>query len=495
MLNAIITLMKTPSIKKNIILSTCYQILTFLTPLLTAPYISRVIGGDGVGIYSYTASVQMYFSLIAALGTASYGLREISRARDDREKRTILFWQIETLSIIVSVACLIGWGIFVYFQSAYRLIYIILTLNILNTMLDISWFYDGLEQFSYTVTKNSIVKIAGVFLIFIFVRDKNDLAIYVFIMSITTLLGTMSMWLTLPGFISRVKIKKIDLGQHFHETLIYFIPTIATSVYTVLDKTLIGLITKDAYQNGYYEQATKIINMVKVLSFASLNSVLQARISYLFAEKKFDEIKGRISQSMNFILLMGTAACFGIIGVATRFVPLFFGPGYEPVIGLLSLLSPIVLIIGISNCLGSQYYTPGGYRALSAKFIIAGAVTNLIMNIVLIPKLAATGAVIGSLAAELIITILYMNNDNGYYRWGQLLRDGWKKIISGIIMMFVVYNIGKLIASPLLSLIAQVAAGAAVYIVCLILLRDEFLLSYGKEQITKVINKFNKNSR
>lgn len=277
--------MNTPSIKKNIIISTLYQILSVITPLITAPYISRVIGPNGIGAYSYTSSIQLYFSLFAALGTAEYGKREIARARSNSQKRSELFLEIELVSILTSVGMLILWFIFIGFQREYHVMYLILTLNLINAMLDISWFYDGLEQFQYTVTKNALVKISGVILILLFVKNPKDTDLYVFIMTASTLLGTMSMWLSLRKFLVKTKVVPSNLIKHFHETLIYFIPTIATSIYTSMDKTLIGLITHSNDENAYYEQATKIIGLIKAVTFTAVNSVLGARISFLFFRK------------------------------------------------------------------------------------------------------------------------------------------------------------------------------------------------------------------
>ena len=203
-------------------------------------------------------------------------------------------------------------------------------------------------------------------------------------MALVALLGNVAMWFYLPGFIGRVSWRTLKVRQHCKETLIYFIPTIAASVYTVLDKTLIGLITTDTSENGYYEQATKITNMAKSVTFASLNTLLGSRISLLFAEGRIEEVKSRINFSIDYILFTGVGIWLGIVGVAPRFVPVFFGEGYEPVISLLYCLSPIILIIGVSNCLGAQYYNPAGLRALSAKFIIVGSVINLLLNLILI---------------------------------------------------------------------------------------------------------------
>lgn len=143
--------MKQESIKKNIVLSTIYQILTVIIPFITAPYISRVIGDYGIGVYSYTNSIQTYFALFAALGTSSYGIREIARVRNDGDKRSKLFWEIELLSVITTLIMVGLWCLIILFSKQYKVYYFILTFNILVCAADISWFYAGLEQFKYTV--------------------------------------------------------------------------------------------------------------------------------------------------------------------------------------------------------------------------------------------------------------------------------------------------------------------------------------------------------
>lgn len=464
--------MNNPSIKKNIFISTLYQILSIITPLITAPYVSRVIGTSGVGAYSYTLANQTYFSLFAALGTASYGMREIARNRNDVKKRSQLFWEIELLSVITSVIMLLVWAVFVAFHQKYHVIYLILTLNLFNTMLDISWFFDGLEQFQYTVTKNSLVKLAGVVLILLFIKSPADTNLYVFIMTGTTLLGTMSMWLELHKFVEKVPVKFENLRRHFHETLIYFIPTIATSIYTYMDKTLIGFITHSNAENAYYEQATKIINLTKAVTFTAVNNVLGARISYLFAKKRIDEIKERIRGSIDYILFIGVGIGFGLIGISDTFVPIFFGPGWDKVALLLRLFSPQIVIIGISNCLGSQYYNPAGLRKQSAVYIIIGAVVNFGLNLLLIPHFASAGATFASIIAELTISILYLRNSRGFLEASYILQVIWKKLLAGAAMAAVILLMNNLAMASLLKLLLQFAVGAGTYLLILPVLKD-----------------------
>ncbi len=472
-----------PSIKKNLIINTLYQILSVLTPFITAPYAARVLGADALGAYSYTNSYQMYFSLFAALGIASYGNREIARKRDDCVERSKAFWEIQIIKFCASLISLLGWGLFILLNNSYKNIYIVLTMSIVATMFDITWFYTGLEQFKYTVIRNTVVRLLEVVLLFVLVKTKDDLIIYIALMSSATLLGAISMWFSLPKFLVKVSVKDFTYRHHLKETIIYFIPTIATSLYTVLDKTLIGVITHNESQNGYYEEANKVLGIVKALVYTSLNSVLGSRISYLFEEGKIEEIKQRIEISMNFIFFMGLGCCFGIIAVAKLFVPLFFGPGFDSVIFLLQLLSPVVLIIGISNCLGSQYYTPAGYRGKSSIYIIIGSVVNIVCNLLLIPKLESIGAVIGTLIAESVITILYIFNCNRYFTISQFIKCSWKKMIAAIFMIFVINLISHIDVNAFLLLAVEIIAGIIVYCVILLLLNDFFV----KEIILKRI--------
>ena len=464
-----------PSLKKNIAISTIYQVLLIILPIITAPYVARVLGPDQSGIYDYTNSIQTYFAMFAALGTASYGAREIARVRNDIAMRSKLFWEIELMTVMTSTVCIIVWFIFIAFTPQYKVIYLVLTMGLFSTMFDISWFFAGMEQFKYTVTKNAACKLIGVVLMFLFVKKQDDLLLYIIIITASTMIGNLSMWLYVPRFTERVDFKTLRFRKHFHETLIYFVPSIATSVYTVLDRTLIGVITKNKAENGFYHYTMQIINMMKALTFSSLNMVLGSRIAYLFAEEKYDEIKERIRDSINYILFMGIGICFGLIGVSGRFVPLYLGPGYDRVVTMLVLMSPIVVIIGVSNCLGSQYYTPSGNRKLSAKFIIIGAIVNLTLNLILIPRFWGYGAIVASLIAETVITVLYFRHCNGYLTADTLFREGWKKLVAGVLMLAVIRILDRFIASDIIALCAEVMAGFAVYCALIVLLRDTFM--------------------
>ncbi len=478
-----------PSVKKNIIYSTLYQIFNVIIPFITAPYIARVLGAYGNGIQSFTTSNQSYFLLFSTLGTLTYGAREISMNREDPYKRSKLFWEIELMTVGTSLVTLGAWGIFIIINNKYRIYYMVLTIGIFASLFDITWFFNGIEAFKLTVIRNVIFKIIGAICLFVFIKTDDDLLLYVLITSIITLLSSLSMWPYMKKYLVKVNPNDFQFKNHFHETVVYFIPTIATSIYTVLDRTLIGVITQDMYENGYYQQAEKIISVAKSVVYTAINSVMGVRIAYLYAERKFEEIHKRISNSLNYIFFMGFACTFGIAGIAKTFIPLYLGSGYGKVEPLLYIFCPIIVIIGVSNCLGNQFYTPCGRRSQSAKFIIAGSVTNFILNLLLIPSFKAIGAAIASLIAELLITTLYIHYSGNFGNIKLLYKIGKKKMIAGMIMFIPVFLLNRFHINPMCIVFLQLCIGALVYILVLIVLEDFWTIEFIKEIKRQLIKK------
>lgn len=475
-----------PSIRQNYTYNLMYQILTLLTPFVTTPYIARVLGSEGVGIQSYTASVVQYFSVLAALGTASYGQREIARCRDSREERSRVFWEIEILCACTTAVCLAVWMLVIAFSSDYAPYYGALTMTLLAVAFDVSWFFGGMEQYRLIVIRNTAIKLTGIVLMFLLVRDSGDLLLYIAMLAATGLLGNISMWGYLKDFVSPVPLSSLKIKRHLRETVVYFVPTIATSVYTILDKTMIGWFSgSDKSQNGYYEYATGFVNMAKIL-IISFNAVMSARMSYLFARERREEIRERIGDSVDFVLLLGLPIAFGLAGIADRFVPWFLGEQYGPVAGLMKLCSPLVLIVGFSDCMGSQILTPGGQRAKSAKVIVAGACVNGALNLLLIPRFQAAGAASASILAEMLITGLYFVLCRDYIRPGMVFRRGWKRLLASLVMAWAVTAAGNLPVNGPAVTFLQIGVGVLVYFVCLLLLRDRTVLAQIRKSAEKI---------
>lgn len=481
-----VLLLSQPSIKKNFIFRALYELLIFITPLITTPYVARVLGSDGAGIQSYTGSIMAFFTMFAALGTPQYGLREIARRRDKPEEASKLFWEIELLTVFTSLICLAGWILMCVFWTEYRIYFVVLIPVLFSTMFDISWFFTAYEKIGYIVARNSFFKILNIVLLFTLVKSKSDLVLCIFLGSVTGLLGSLSMWLYLPKLLVKVNFRTLTFRHHFRETLVYFIPTIAVSVSAVLDKFLLGLIIHDFSLSGYYEHAKKLMSLIDSLVIFSLFTVVEARVSYLFAQERTDEIKHLIRRSMDFSFLLGLGCVFGIAGIAHVFVPVFWGAGWEPVETLLYLMCPITLIVSVSYCLGGLYYNPSGNRAQSAKYVIIDACINLVLNLLLIPRWNAYGAVVATIVAEGVTTVIYVQNCRGYLNWQTIWECFWKRFLAGAAMCALVMAIGHIrIGSSILKLVIQILSGAVFYIAALYLAKDEML----KEMLELAINR------
>jgi O-antigen/teichoic acid export membrane protein len=466
---------KQVSIKKNMVLNTFYQMLTLITPLITAPYTARIFGADGVGIQSYTNSIVSYFTLIATLGTATYGQRRIAMVRDNKAEASKTFLEIEILRVITTFVSLCVWVVVILSSETYGIYYSVLSITLIAVAFDISWFYAGYECFQFIVIRNTIIRFIGIAILFLLIDEKSDLLLYMGLSATTGLLGNLSMWTYLPKFLVSVNIKKLQIFRHCKETIVYFIPAVAVQVYTVLDKTMLGWILNNTYEIGYYEQAHKIVNILKAVVL-SINTVMFARMSYLFKTNRMDEIKNRLHKSLDFILFLSMPMVAGVIGIANEFVPIFFGAGYDKVIPLLQRYSLLIIVIGISNCLGQQFLSPTGKQAKSNKVVIVGAVLNLVFNVVLIPRGGAMGAAIGSIVSEIFIAVVYYVLCRKIVDLKLLRGNFLKRIIAAVGMLLAINVVRNLEMDMMILLLLEITIGGIVYILISVLLKDTTVL-------------------
>lgn len=276
--------MKKKSITENYVYNLTYQILLIFLPLITTPYVSRILGAENIGIYGYTLSIVTYFVLFGALGVAMYAQREIAYVQNDEKQRSKIFFEIIIFRFITMSISIIVYYIFLINENQYQFYYLILTMELISTCFDISWFFQGLEEFKKTVLRNIIVKLLSFICILLFVRSKDDLAIYLLIYTLSNLIGNLSLWLYMPKYIKKVRVNDLKILRHLKPTLWLFIPQIAIQIYTVLDKTMIGNIIENKAEVGYYEQAQKIIKLCLTI-VTSLGTVMVPRMANTFASR------------------------------------------------------------------------------------------------------------------------------------------------------------------------------------------------------------------
>lgn len=475
--------MSKKSIKKNYLYNTAFQILKVIIPIFTAPYIARVLGAEGNGIYGFTISVATYFILLGGIGIDLYGQREIAFHQSDKEKRSNIFWELFILKIITMSISAVIFALSFGMSKEYGIYYQILLIEIIANMFDISWFYQGIEDFRKTAIRNILIKILSIISIFLFVKTANDTWIYVLIYACTTLIGSISLWFGLGKHIQ--KPKNLNFKKHLRPALAIFLPQIAVQIYTVLDKTMIGWITNDMNEVGYYEQSQKIIKILLAL-VTSLGTVMLPRIANCFANNDFDTIKNYMKKTFQIVLMAVMPLMFGIIAVANRFVPIFFGDGYDNVVVLLQLLSTIVLFIGLSGIIGTQYLLPTKRQKEYTTSIIAGAVTNIVLNSILIYFFKSTGAAIATVIAELVVTLVQIRFVWKELQLKNIIPTILKYLSYSLIMFAICLAVNPFLPNGILGLTIQSLIGASVYVLILLITHDNTI---------KILLQKNKGSR
>lgn len=471
------------SIKKNYLLNVAYQLLAICIPLITTPYVSRVLQVDGIGAYSYTVSIVTYFSMFGTLGLSTHGQLEVAKVQNDTYKRSIILYEIFITKLVMLLIAIVAYYIFFPIFGTYSSLYTLLGINLLSSVFDISWFFQGIEQFQVTVTRNFIIKIVCTVLIFIFVKDESDLILYALILQGSTLVVNISLVPALKQYVIKVKLIDLYFVKHIKASFIYFIPTIATYVYTTLDKSMIGWFTNSAYENGVYEQAHKI-EQILVTVVTSIGTVTLPRVTFLFKHNEADGIKKIIDNTIQFVLLLSIPMCIGLCAISSRLIPLFLGDGYNACINLVRIFSILIIIVGLDNTIGKQCLVAMGRQQFFNRGVIFGATINLICNTILIPILKSQGAAIGSVLAEGVILILFSIYSKEYIDIKKTVVCALKYLLASLLMSAVVFILGNFLIESWISLFIQIAVGVLCYVLSLLIMHDETLM-----MITRMLTK------
>ena len=487
------------SITRNYIYNMIYQVLILILPLITTPYLSRVLGAEGIGIYSYTYSIVTYFILFGSLGVAMYGQREIAYAQENIESRKKVFIEIIIFRFITIAIATIFYYFFFIRGAEYQMYYQILLLELIAAAFDISWFFQGMEEFKRTVTRNVLVRICSVSLVFILVKTKEDLAKFTLIYSLADLIGNLSLWLYLPKYIKGVKVKNINVLQHIPQIVLLFIPQIANQIYKILDTTMIGELVNDKAETGYYEQGQKVIRLLLTI-VTSLGVVTIPRMASTFASGNKEKINEYMNMSFKFVFFLAFPIMFGIVSISKAFVPIFFGAGYDKVVVLINIISPIILLMGIANVVGTQYLLPTKRQKEYTISVTIGVIINFILNYILIKKYASIGASIATVLSQLIVDIIQLYYIKDEIEVKKLFTLSWKYLCSGLIMFVfcfviknslnieVIKNTLGIWATKLsmnqnyfinvISIISQMIVGVVSYFGMLIILKDDYVFKF-----------------
>lgn len=478
------------SIVKNYLYNLTYQILTLILPLITASYLARVLGATGNGIYSYTYTIVNYFVLFGSLGISMYGQREIAYAQDDKSKMKKTFVELVLFRFItIGIATIVYYFAFMR-QGEYSIYYRILLFELIAAAFDISWFFQGMEDFKKTVLRNITVRLVSVALIFLLVKEESDLNKYLAIYALADFLGNLSLWFYLPKYFKGVKIKNIEIVSQIPAIVLLFIPQIANKVYNMLDTTMLGNLIADKAETGYYEQSQKVIRVLLTL-VTSLGTVMVPRMASMFANGETKKINEAMKKSFNFTYLLSFPIMFGLIAISKNFVPWFFGPGYTKVIVLMNIITPIVLLMGIANIIGTQYLLPTKRQKEFTISVLMGVIVNFILNYIMINLWSSVGACIATVISQIVVDGMQFYYVRNEINLKEMLALSGKYLIAGLIM-FVCCILVQIVLSGFICMLIQIILGVCIYFGILIFFKDEFvylLIAKVREKIFGALSK------
>lgn len=461
--------------KGNIIFNLVYQVLLVAVPLITTPYVSRILQADKIGEYSFAQSIVSYFVILATLGTGYYAQRLVAYNKTDIKARNNIFNSIVMLRFLTTCIMFLLFLLFVVPSAENKLLYLIAALEIISVSVDISWFFQGIEEFGVIAGCNGICKVVGALLIFVFVNDRNHLCRYVFFLLGSTLVGNVLTWFCLKRRVTLKRIKFTNTFTHIIPSIKLFASQVAIQIYTVLDKTMIGIILKSDFENGYYEQSQKIIKALLAI-VTSIGTVIASRVAVLWSIGKKKEAYSMIYMSFYVLYLVSFPMVVGITIISHRIVPLYLGEGYEKVISLLQIFSFLLPIIGSSNILGIQLLIPSKRERWLTYSVITGALINFIMNLFMIPKYGVVGAAISSVLAEVCVVIVQMFVLKNELQYKKIFLPGVKYLTLSVLMgTITVFFDNRLLNNTVSNLVIIVLCSIISYAFLLFVTKDELL--------------------
>lgn len=481
------------SLKVNFVYNFISQILTLIVPLITTPYVARVLNPDGIGQYSFSLSIITYFTLFANLGFDLYGQRQIAACSDNQEEKSRVFWElfvlksffsIASLAVLYSVVFTVGFG------ENYTLLILILSIQVIAVPFDIQFLFRGEENFKSIAIRTILMRVIGLACIFIFVRGEGDTWIYVLCLSASIIFSNIVMWPSIFRRIKLVKPKELKLLRHLKPSFLIFLPTLAVTLYSVFDKTMIGLLAQNAdYENGCYEQAYKL-NGVALLPVTIISSVMVSRNAYDYSRGDTESLKEHIGFAINYVWMMGLPLIAGFAVLSGNLSSWFLGAKYDynKVSLLLRIMSVRFILSGFGEVFGNQLFIAIGKERYPLIATSVAAAVNLILNYFLIPIYGSVGAAIATAVCEFAVTavLILLAVIKKHITIFKLFKNCWKYLIAAAAMFGILYLMQSCLSYGIWTFLLITFTGIVFYAFALFVLRDKFFLGGVKNAIAAV---------
>lgn len=472
------------SFKTNFFFNFALQIITYIIPLITAPYLSRVLLPSGIGMNSYVYSIASYFILVVTFGFVSYGTRQVATHKNNRVEYSKDFWNIFFNKLLLFVGAAIFYLILSFLSGdKYKSLFLIYFMLVVGEVFNVTFFYQGIENYRFFSFLNILIRILGTIGIFFFVKNADDLFLYALIFCGETLLVNILAFFFAIFYVDKPKFQFEGLFNRYKLALFYFLPSIALSLTAIIDKTMLGILSSDE-DVGYYEEAAKIINLVLGL-INTFSPVLLSRMSHLFSIGDKIQIERKQIQTLEVYALLAFPSFAGLYLIADEFIPLYFGNEFSPSIQILKILSFSILIRPIAYYLSSSYYVPKNETKKVTLFYFVGLFVNLIVNYFLIVNFQGAGAAIASLISDVVVTILFMLFAWKNYPVRKSIFSMLKPIIASSVMTVFIF-VWKYFISPnivmgnVYKLALLISIGILIYSVMLLILKEPLIYKFLK---------------
>lgn len=477
---------KIRSVKFNFVMNSILTLSNIIFPLITFPYVSRILLPAGTGKVSFATSVITYFAMFAQLGIPTYGIRACAQVRDDNEKLTRTVQEIFIINIFMSVFVYAAFFVALFNVPRFeqdKTLFILVSTTIIFNAIGMEWVYKGLEQYSYITIRSIIFKFIALVAMFFLVRAKSDYTIYGGITIFAGVGSNVLNFINIRKFISLKPVWHYDFKRHLKPITIFFAMSVATTVYTNLDNIMLGFMKSDV-DVGYYNAAVKI--KILLISFVtSLGAVLLPRASYYVDHGMQKQFKQITAKAIDFVLLMACPVTLYFIFFARESILFLSGGAYLGAVAPMQIIMPTVILIGLTNIMGIQILVPMGYEKIVLYSEITGAVVDLIINIILIPQLASAGAAIGTLAAEIAVFIVQ------FVALREIIAKVFKRINYPRIIVSLLLALGVSLPVKILGLHSFITLAISaclffgIYIVLMNLLKEPLIMECEHQLISK----------
>lgn len=470
------------SIKKNSFLNIVKTLSSLLFPLITFPYISRILEAENLGRTVFTSNVVSYFSLFAMFGINSYGVREVAKIRNNKDELLKLIAELFIINISATVVTYMFFFLAIFFVPSffeYKTLLLVYSLTIVFTVIGFEWIYTGLEKFFYLTIRYIVFQVLSILLLLVFVKTREDFLKYALI-SIFSSAGA--------NVVNLIQLKKVlavdrfpvqrnlDLKKHLKPLFVLFLLVFVGSVYSLLDSVMLGILSSN-YQVGIYTVATKVNKLVLTL-VVSVGAVLLPRLSFLLGNENKKDFLALFYKSLDFVFLMAFPCCIGLFVLAEPITVLLSGKEFLESIPCMKMMNPIILVIGISNCIGVQLLFPLGKEKLVLVSDFFGASVNILLNLSLIKKYDAFGAAVATICAEFTVASIQLFFSRKIIDLKKFFVRFFYYFAISLVMGILVFFVARLFSNFILKILISVFAGIFVYLFLLLITKNQFLYSF-----------------